>query len=288
MKYYHYPCQNRKCNHMNDISSLVCENCGKILEPPNVRRANLPAEQIALRNRYEEAKKYLFDKNLVSEGIDFERIVQRRAKAIINVPFSFMWKMLKHNVAYKSYQKQVYDGDRKKATWDNDVRRCIVDSFLFGSEIDIVYAALSVNEIGLSSYGEASLVLRSSSIQERTSCLEDNSFTVLKEILAIGHDLDAPLPPGKFACWQKKNELALVKCHSQIHERMKNEELSYLILETHGERATDRFIELYIYGQIGATTVEKIKLPITLINSLSLKEKDQLDELRLSYRVETY
>ena len=290
MAYYEIACKNRKCKFLNDIAETLCSKCGRtITDTPNVKRAKLISEQLALKQRYKDAKCLVDSKGLNTELQKFELCVLNEGKAIINIDFNFLWKwLITGGVEYKSYQRQIYEGLRKKAKWAYDVKRCIVDACLFGSDIEVIYSALSINETGLTTYGQISVIMDTKSIEMRTSCLEENSFNFIKAVLGAGYDLDSPLPAGKFAPWQKRHQLATIKCHKKFYSNMTVGEVQRLILRTGDDRSTDDFIELYIYGKIVKDTVEKIRISSVTISQLDSKQKIQLEELANHFKVEIY
>lgn len=174
--------------------------------------------------------------------------------------------------------------ERPKAKFEDDVNRSIVDAALFGSESDIIYAALSVNEDGLSSYGETTVVLKVPPVEKRTSALETNSFFFIKWVIENGWTFGNPLPAGYMTVWDEKHRLATVKLAKNLKKGITADEIAKIIITSKGDRASDSFIELYIYGKIIPSVIEKVKLPVGLKKS----NTRQVNELERKYSIEYY
>lgn len=286
--YYEDACPS--CTGMNDITELVCNHCGITIPTPiNVRRASLPQEKQELEKRYTSAQSHLASNGLTTEGINLENAIKTNGKAVLNTQFHFLIEWLVENkAAYESYRRQVFTGARMKARFENDGNRSKADSILFGSEINIIYAALSVDESGVMSYGDVTVVLNTGSVEKRSSALERNSFPFIDDATAKGWTWKQPLPCGFMAVWPDFFKLSLSKLYLHLHSGISFSQLAKLVLDSAGTRAGDEFIELYIYGKIVASTVEKIKIPITLTTGLNPKQKLKLEELKRKYKVEIY
>jgi hypothetical protein len=287
--YYFLPCDI--CSQENDISLTVCPNCGSTIpEPINVKRALLPIEIQALQNRYSLAKQELRSKNLSNEVRLLEENIISNGRAIINTSFDFLWKLFfESTVSYQSYRRLVLENLRQSAEFQNDLNRSVADSFLFGSAIDIIYAALSINERGVTSYGDVSIILKIDSIEKRTSALETNSFyffsnLVNKGVLKFGK----PFPPGFMSTWRDKHKLAVAKLKDSILSGDDFQRIAHLILNSYGDRANDEFIELYIYGKIIEASIEKVVIPSTLKFASDRKIELRINELSKKINLDFY
>lgn len=286
--YYQITCSH--CSNPNDINEVVCSSCGlPIPDTINVRRASLPQELLSLEKRYTDAKEYLSRNNLIAEGNELENSVRANGKAVINTQFSFLWEwLIRNKFAYESYRRQLINSARMKAKFDDDKNRSMADTILFGSAIDIIYSALSINETGVMSYGEITIILNTKAIEKRTSALEKNSFFFIDDISKKGWLWNTPLPPGYMAVWSDLFKLSLSKLCLTLKKSLTHDDFARLILSSSGSRATDEFIELYIYGNIVASAINKINIPLTVVNKFSTKEQLQLKELQSKYNVECY
>lgn len=287
---YQFPCP--ACGTLNDINYLQCINtsCRHTFTPAvNVKYALTPEEVAALESRYEDARIYLASKALTREGLDFERWVLSSGQAVVNMDFAFLWEWLMlGSKEYQGYKRSVAQGDRLRKIFANDRMRSAVEGLIFGSHEDIIYGALTLNEVGLTSYGKVSVVLQTAAIEQVTSMLDENSYNFIKRISASGWFMDEPFPPGHFATWDGRNKLALAKCHPAIKTGLTFADAVLLIMSAGASKPEDEFIELYIYGKINKSAVEKIKFPVDLRNSFNGDELDQYEELKRHYIVEEY
>ncbi len=286
--YYQILCEN--CSGSNDINEIVCSNCGlSIPGTINVRRASLPLEIKALEERYLLAKDHLLKNSLSDKGDELEIAVKKNGKGIINTQFEFLWEwLIRNNFSYESYRRQLINGARMKAKFENDVNRTLADTILFGSAIDIIYSALSIDEEGIMSYGDITIILKDLSIQKRTSALEKNSFFFIDDISNKGWTWNKPLPAGCMAVWHDVFKLSLSKLFLNLHKDSTYSDLARLILKSSGNRLTDEFIELYIFGKIIGSAIEKIRIPLKLVKTFSKKGQLQLVELQKKFKVECY
>lgn len=288
--YYEIPCEN--CAHLNDINDNVCSSCGRDIDGPvNIRRAKIKPETESLEKRYVDAKNFARINSLELELTFLEREVITNGKAVINTNanINFLWEWLvKQSVAYNSYKRQIVDNSRKKAKYQDDLKRSITDSILFGSEIDVIYSALSIDETGLASYGDITIILKTTSIERRTSSLETNSYLFLEWARSRGWTDDKPLPPGYMSVWHNSFKLAAAKLAKSLKSGISIPEIARLILTSTKDRNTDGFIELYIYGKIVATVIEKIKIPAGLKTSLNAWSRLRLNDLEKRIKIEYF
>lgn len=290
MSYYEYPCPDPLCGNINDVSENACGFCGTtFLHQVNVRRALIPAETEALEKRYKSALSELAARSLDDEVDLLEATVTDDGQAVLNLGFNFLWDWLMHpGNAYQSYRRTVAADLRKRATFANDLRRSTVESLLFGSHVDIIYAALTVDQRSVPSYGPVTVILRNSTIENRTSMLERNSYFFVDDAIKNGWTFAKPLPAGSMAQWADRHKLAVAKLKDRLNKDISKAEIADAILSSDGDRAVDEFIELYIYGNIIGNGVEKIKIPVSLIAAFDAKAQAQLNELKSKYVVEEY
>jgi hypothetical protein len=285
---YQIACNN--CSAKNDINELVCNTCGTAAEGTiNTRRASLEYEINALDKRYKDAIDRLTAKNFAPEFTLLEQLVTNEGKAVINTNFKFLWEWAgKNSTDYVSYRRQIAEGLRQKAGFENDVKRCVHDSLLFGSEIDIIYAALSVDESGLSSYGKITAVIKTRPIEKRTSALQCNSYDFIEWDITQGWHVNKPLPAGFISTWFTKAKLALAKLEPAVKKGLNAAEIAKMVLNSGSDRASDDFIELHIFGKIPASAIEKVKIPHALKKATDKKIRRRLQELETKITIEYY
>lgn len=288
MALYEFDCIT--CGNANDITNSHCYSCGtQLLGTINTRRASIKSEVLALEQNYLDAISNINTDGLNDEATELTTEVNNNGKAIINTSIDFIWEWLvKGNGPYESYRRQIIKNSRPRANFANDVQRALHDSLLFGTNIDIIYSALTIDEKGLSSYGEAAIILTIPPIINRTSALKMNSYLFIEEAVKSGWTIDKPLPPGFMSTWITKDKLCISKLAKKLIKGMKKEEFARLILTSYGDRSTDEFIELYIFGKIVESTLEKIKIPSSAKSSADYKKRLKLSELERKFLIEYY
>jgi hypothetical protein len=139
----------------------------------------------------------------------------------------------------------------------NDRERHGVAGTLFGSYANqITYAALSLNNTGPSSYGPCSLKLRELAIRDRATILQENSYRFRKRFNIQPGDR-APL--GYTSTWNNRNKIAVAKAADYFTTTAPPTDFPLILLTDTGNRATDDFLEVQIYGTFDFNAIESIR-----------------------------
>ena len=77
------------------------------------------------------------------------------------------------------------------------------------------------------------------------SLLEENSYHFIEQKRLVGR---IPIPAGHRAVWQDRHCLATAKLACSIDDRTVVTDFPRLLLYSNGNRETERFIEIHIYG----------------------------------------
>lgn len=173
------------------------------------------------------------------------------SQAVINRPLADLERLVASDrQLYASYYQrlgaevQAPDGN----VWDS--WRRMADATLFPLfEERIRFAALSLDGMGLQSYGECSLVLREELIAHRASVFEDNSAVFLR-------DRGYQLSPGHRAAWEDRSRLGVAKLASAVHAGTVPADFPGLLLQQGPTSEEDRFIEVHIWGPVTARTCQ--------------------------------
>ena len=249
------------CDHpQSQINFTNCEKCGHDLGAPNVNIVSTENELKALKKRYDDAKNYTIKNGTEDTLNKFENYFDSNAKAIINISFQTLYAWIVNTGAYQSYHRSVEVGLRNIADLDNDRKRSTIDSFFYGTHgRDITYAALTLNNEGLESYGNCRIILNDDSIKSRASTLEENSFDFVKT-----HKVNLELlniPAGYRSTWFDKLKLAVSKLHTKLSSGNNEGDFDRIILSSNGDRKNDQFIEVHIYKKLTTFAVESIFIP---------------------------
>jgi hypothetical protein len=247
---------------------MVCPHCGVYCEPPNIRAAKRPDESEALRQRYQAA---IAEAEARGDGTrlkDFETALLT-SKAVISRSLHETLRLAgsEHEV-YSTYYKLMEAQTRlpKGETWD--ALRTSADAALFTNYArELRFAALTLNEEGLSNYGLCSWLLRTDMIADRTSVMDENSTMFAKH-----HDIrlgDADkIPKGYRAIWGERARIGVAKLGVRIDAHTDPEEYSTLLLKQGMGSEDDDFIEAQIFGPLTIRTIERIT-----VNSRASKQE---------------
>ncbi len=277
------------CSILVDINKNSCPACGNSMPGfINTRRALIESEVNALEKRYINAVGFLSSSGLLNEKNVLEQYVQDKGKVVLNTSFDFLFQMVKNCKVYNSYRRQLVDRNREKASFENDVKRTLHDTLLFGSEMDVVYAALSINDKSLFAYGEVGIFLKTNTIEYRTTALETNSYFFIEDAIKNGWSINQRLPVGYLSTWFTKHKLAIAKLFNKLKIGLNASEIEDLVLFSNGDRATDFFIELYIYEGVHKSNIEKVLLPKTYETNTNSKIALQITELKKDIKIEYY
>src|SRR5436853_498544 len=131
-----------------------CFTCGYNAGPPNVRAASVEAEIEALTERYRLTMEAAKKTGSVTVLTRFEDSVKSSC-AVINGDLRFLYLFVTSDqTLYANYEGEVAGHVRKPADFYDDLKRRGVGGTLFGGYAgEIIYAALSLEGSGPTSYG---------------------------------------------------------------------------------------------------------------------------------------
>ena len=138
--------------------------------------------------------------------------------------------------------------------WDRT--RPIVDQMLFPYYSDeITFAALTLNNAGLTSYGPYVIILKTEMIHHRATVFEENPLVFVQRHQLIVSD---DIPPGYRACWEQRSELAMSKLYSKINTGSCASDYPLILMNPGKNTAEDEFVEVHIYGPIHPKAFERV------------------------------
>ena len=247
----------RICNSEIPDTVEKCFTCGFYAGLPNVRVAERAEEIQALDERYQKAFDIAKVHGYLSLLEKFDESL-KQTSAVINSDLDSLYFFIRSSRSlYSNYERGVKGQIRKPAARDDARKRLGVGAILFGDYADeITYAALSLDGSGPHSYGPYAMKLKDIAVTNRATLLENNSYDfVPKHNLKPGNKP----PPGYITSWNNRNKLAVAKLAERITPDTKETDFARLLLFSEGNRATDEFVEVHIYGTFDSKAVESIK-----------------------------
>lgn len=234
-----------------------CPTCGWYAGAPNVRAANRNDEVKALEARYSEATQQANLSGREAAVMSFDSNM-RLTCAVVNVDLAFLHQFITDDkLTYRSYELSVKGQARKPAKRQDDRDRTTVGAMLFGSYAEkIRYAALSLDGSGPVSWGPYAIRVKEIAIADRASLLEDNSYNFVAK-----HKLQprGEIPLGYVTAWPNRHKLAVAKLADQVAAGTTESTHPRILLFSTGNRATDDFIEVHIYGGFDNKAIESVK-----------------------------
>ncbi len=123
---------------------------------------------------------------------------------------------------------------------------------------EIRFAALSLDGVGVLSYGPCSLVLSERMISHRSSVFEENSVLFMDHMgisMASAHQL----PVGYRATWPERSKLCVAKLVAKgFPSTTAPGELSQLLRAQGTTGEEDDFVEVHVWGPISIRTVDRV------------------------------
>lgn len=243
------------CGFENPIISENCSCCGISLGFPNVNECSRQDEREALEKRYQEKVEFAKQNGKDGKRIKFEKAI-KKSHAVINVNLDYLHQFfIGSNTLYSTYCLQTDGETRDFSHSEFDKERRGIESTLFGSYgKNIRYAALSIDGNGLNSYGDFTIILADKAIMKRATLLEDNSYQFIRNHRILAGD---KIPPGYRAVWNDRHKLAVAKIKMK-KVLTNNRNYANIILSSNGDRQTDEFIEVHIYGKINRESIDAV------------------------------
>lgn len=270
------------CQAENLRNADVCKACGNSLGFVNVNILSDPYFQEGLEKKYNSAKA----DHAASEVQRFEEIVASESKAVINMPYKLLFMLVNENENYISYQRGVEIGKLLKKEFSEDRFRCVVESAFYGFDgRNIVYAALALDDVGVASYGDVSVVLQTKNIEKRTTFFEKDTLILFDELAEQGWRVKELIPTGHCGTWNERSKMAVIKHGAQVETKHKTGDFAALILRNSKEGTNDEFIELHIFNKVNPNAFEKVvfyKKPARAYDQLQFKIfKSKLTDLNI-------
>lgn len=250
-----------------------CPHCGRsAVAYPNVLDATRPQERDALAQRVAAAKA-----RATSRGVDglLERLEHDlgRSRAVRTVRSHEIERLVSSDhAAMSTYYRQLQGGFRLPETSDGgpdwDRLRRIAESAAFSTYTDeIQFAALTIDDGWLSSYGDAALFLREDCIAHRASVFEDN---IVLWMQAQGPVWE--IPPGYRAPWESRAALGVAKLADEVAEGV---DLAQLVLHAGAKTSDDSMLEVHVYGSMTIRSIASIEMREGRISEQFRQELDE-------------
>lgn len=214
----------------------------------------------ALEQRYELAVAEAATADKASQAAALTMAVEQSGQAIINMDFHTVCRMINDKEDYLPYQLAIEAGKGERMSFLLDKDRCVVEAAFYGSAgRQIVYAALALDDEGLTAYGKQTAVLKTPRIAQRTTVFERDTYFLYDDFYAMGWNPKGPeLPAGHSATWSGRGQLALCKHVAEMPDDMSEASWAKLLLQPATAGRGDEFIELHIFNKVSPVVLERV------------------------------
>jgi hypothetical protein len=217
-------------------------------------------ERDALNRRYQVAKADAIKRGADAVLQHFESALAGSAAVIARSDSEVLLLASNTRRLFATYYQQIESGSRLPDGDEWGSVREITDSILFPNYKELIhFAALSLNGIGLSNYGNCSITLREDRIAHRTSVLEDNSV-LLMERHRVQVKRKATVPRGFRATWKEREKLCVAKLAGSIDSTTKSDQYSGILLKQGTSSEYDEFVEVHIFGPMSVFTIAAVRV----------------------------
>ena len=210
--------------------------------------------------RYRGAKEAAKERGAEGNLEVFETALQA-SSAVIARPLKDLLRLAESDKELYASFYSLVEGEVRLPAGDKwDVLRRVADSALFPYyEKEIRFAALTLDGLGLKSYGNCFMMLKPEMIESRASVFEENSVLFMERHGIQMSEANA-LPKGYRATWGNRARLAAVKLGGSIDRSTSDADHASILVKQGGTTAEDDFIEVHIWGPFSVRTLERVTL----------------------------
>lgn len=246
------------CRAATNQSLRHCPACAVDLGFPNVRSVTTPTEIGALSSRFDKARESACNRGLVAEFDALVSAVNSLSHVVVAMPPLVARDLLSDpRKLYAGYEGLVGGSIRIPAPFANDTERCSVAGQIFGSYAkDIRYGVLSLDGMGLRSYGLVFARLRDLAIEKRVSFLHENSYFFFESHKMSARD---KFPTGYRSCWKNRAKLVASKIEPTLTAGSGSREWAGQLIVRGKTREEERCIEAHIYEGFNVEAIEAVE-----------------------------
>ncbi len=252
---------------------MKCPNCSEEVRPyerhcvacetdcgyPNVRAAEQDDERQALTRRVAGAESQA-GKNGTVPLLAKLRAASRRSRAVRVRSLDEVYSLVKGD---DKLLGTFYDlkgaGLLRPSVTDVEAARQSAEPLVFLNYQDkIQFAALTLDEAGLFTYGDCAMFFEEAKIANRATVFEENCVFFCQR-----HEVGPArpnIPPGYRATWAQREELVVAKLGPRLLAHMQESDFPSILMSSGSDPSKDEFIEVHIYGRLHRSVLDYIVL----------------------------
>lgn len=254
------PCAECK----NDIlqPANCCTHCGRPGIFWNVIDADKADERAALRLRYDAAKADALARGADAAVEDFETAISKSTAVLARSVEEVQRLANSSRQVYATYYQLIEAGLKLPDNDEWNSAREITDTVLFPHyKEQIRFAALSLDGVGLSTFGDCSIEFRDEMIAHRASVFDENSVLFM-ERHGVKVSRKPNVPKGYRSVWSERAKLCTAKLASRIDSATTPNQYSNLLLTQGAAPEAHEFVEVHIFGPTTILTMSRVKVTI--------------------------
>lgn len=213
------------------------------------------------------------------------RIILSTSAAVLACDAELMLAVLWGVAKFPNYHDMVARSHRPPDGPEWDYPRDVYDESVFpGYKDQIRFAALSLDGRSVRRFGSCIATLREDVLRRAASVFVENSF--FARVKAAGPE--DSLPAAR-ASWLHRDVLTAAKLGRSISAPVNREILASMILIDGPPSAPqdDQFVEVHVFGPIGAEAVTEVSVPATEAKLEDIREACQRNRIRFRVRPST-
>ena len=250
---------------------MTCKVCGLDVRPherfcvgcqtdcgfPNVRAAEQYEEEQALAARVDEAEATASENGTLGLLARFRKAV-RSSRAARARSIDEVYGLVKgDNKLLGTFHDLKGAGLLRPSATDIEAARQSAEPLvLLNYHEKIQFAALTLDDRGLFTYGNCVMIFKEASIGNRSTVFEENCvFFCRRRNLGPAN---STIPPGFRSTWDWREELAVAKLGARLRPEMSESDFPSLLLSSGKDSASDEFIEVHVYERLHRSALDYV------------------------------
>ena len=235
----------------------TCAACSTDCGFPNVRAARQTAEVQALTDRVAAAEAYA-NTNGTAVLLAQLRDAGKRSRAVRVRSLDEVHALVKSDdKLLGTFHDLKGAGLLRPAATEMEAARQSAEPLVFLNYHEkIQFAALTLNDEGLFTYGNCAMVFQDEKIANRATVFEENCVFFCQR-----HNLGpakTKVPPGHRATWENRGDLVAAKLGARLQASTAASEFPSLLLNSNINPLKDDFVEVHIYDRLHRSALDYV------------------------------
>ena len=234
-----------------------CAACRTDCGFPNVRAAEQDDEKQALADRVADAERQA-DKNGSAPMLAKLRVAANRSRAVRVRSVDEVYALVKSdNELMGSFYDLKGAGLLRPSATKMEASRQSAEPLVFPGYFEkIQFAALTLDDKALFSYGNCAMIFQEAKIANRATVFEENCVFFCQR-RDIG-PARPTIPTGYRATWDRREDLVVAKIGPRVGPGTVESDLPSILLSSGSDPSRDEFVEVHIYDRLHRSAVDYV------------------------------